>query len=131
MQRAQSALRQLADFDVLLLDLITEVDGLLQYFSAVSEPLEYRQCAVRTQRQNDVAAHIVRVDIQHEIGEYPVIQRALAAVSEIVAAVARGALADGRDVRGVIAERFDAVLRVIQLSAEGGMGRRQMVSLQV
>src|ERR1039457_942568 len=71
--RLQPALHVLADPDVFPLDLVAELDGLCCHCtsSVKPEPLEDSQRLVRTHRHDDVAAEIVRIDVEHEVGEDP------------------------------------------------------------
>ena len=79
-----------------------------------------------------IDAQVIRIDVEHEVGEDPVIERALASSAELVAPrLASAGGADRRDLRGIIAKRFHPVLRVIQLAEEAGMRRGQVVALQV
>src|ERR1039457_6739002 len=67
--RPQPALHVLADPDVFLLDLVAELDGLCCHCtsSVKREPLGDGQRLVRTHRHDDVAAEIVRIDVEHEV----------------------------------------------------------------
>src|ERR1700687_4077917 len=76
----QATLHVFADNYIFLLDLVAEGNRLLHSLPGLSaallveEPLENGQGLCMAQRQDDVRGHVVRIDVDHEIGEYPVVK---------------------------------------------------------
>src|ERR1700730_14905236 len=141
--RAQTALHLLAHGNVLLLDLVGESDRLLHRLPAGpcarlgEEPFEDRERLVHAEREDDVRAHAVLVDVQHRVREEPVIQRIVlrtrhADVAPVAAwHLARLELTDGRVLLRVVAERLDAVLVVVELFEQARVCDRQVIALEI
>src|SRR5262249_48187849 len=131
--RTQAALHALTDGDVFLLYFVGEVNGgLLHAGVAVGEPLENGKGTLGADRQNDVGAQVVGIDVEHIIGEDPVVERFIGGVGKLVAARLAGvARANGRDLRRIVAERIDAVLRVVELAEEARVRGGQVIALEV
>ena len=88
-------------------------------------------------RDNDINLHVVRIEVQHEVGKDPVVERTLFAIAAQIAPIAPGnsparrQRADGRVLCGVVTERLNTVLIIVNFTKETGMGNRDMVAFQI
>ena len=141
--RAQPLLHRLAHLDVLALDLVAERDRLAQPLEllrrkiGVHEPLEDGERAIEPEREDGVELQVVGVEVEHQVGEDPVVERALLVVAAQVAAVApehaagRVARAQRRVLRRVEAARHHLVAVVVDRAVEARMRDRDVVALEI
>ncbi len=104
--------------------------SLVSAFSGFGEePLEDRQRALVSERQDQVGREVVRIDVQHQVGIDPEVERLVLAA--LALQPSGPALPDGRVLQGVAAARLRDVARVVELLHEGRVDDRDVVPLEV
>src|SRR5258708_37082311 len=86
--RLQAPLYRLAKPDVFLLDFVAERQSLGRdrgIACRVEEPFENGKGSIVTQGQDDITAHVIRVDIEHEVGKDLVIERTAIGLGRCIA----------------------------------------------
>src|SRR5229473_7561696 len=79
----QALLHVFAERDVFLLDFVAEGDGFLNAFASfglvgiVEEPFKDGERFVGGQRNDDVGGNVVGIDVEHQVGKNPEIERLL------------------------------------------------------
>ena len=127
-----------AEFDVFLLYQITkgEVFGKVlsdsRTFRIAKIPFEHGHGLFGTERQNDIDLDIIGVDIQHQIGEDPVIEcLSIGVICEVPTIQVVFFDTDGRILLGVIAFGDDLVVVVIDEFEQAWVRNGDMVPLEV
>ena len=139
--RAQVALHDLADLDVLLLDLVAEREELRprRIHRRVDRrmfgvPLEHHAAAIVAEREDDVRLHLPEVDVEHHVREKPRVHRFGRFRRRWVVlpvAAPRVEWAQRRVLDGEEPARLDDVVVVVELLVQPRVHHGDVIALEV
>src|SRR5260221_8197660 len=139
-RRVQALLHVFAEHDVLLLDFVAEGDGLLDarasfgLIRVMEKPFKDGEGFVGGERNDDVGGNIVGINVEHQVGKNPEIERLLQSGARRVHTFAGVFLFHGanrRELLGIIAIGVGAIVGVIDFAHQTGMGDGNVVALEI